>query len=255
RSGFLHRSPLLNPPRSLTVLSTRGLLESDYRRPGAPIKDLWPWQMFKFDRKKGVEELKKNLKYLKSWLFDRFIGPEGKPLEVHFLEQTDVAFEFRGEESLENWLVSSDKEIGGSSEVYMKLGRNNTTCLLYGNLCSTPPNDGVTRYSGYCTMRSKQPTSFFNRKRQYDWSSFNTLHLRVRGDGRPWMVIIGVEAYYSHTKDDLYSYFLYTRGGPYWEDVNYIGFTLGDGADGPFELEIDYIGLCKDCTHTEECVY
>lgn len=53
----------------------------------------------------------------------------------------------------------------------------------------------------------------------YDWSPFNTLYLRVRGDGRPWMITIAAETYFSHQKDDLYCYFLYTRGGPYWQEV------------------------------------
>lgn len=59
----------------------------------------------------------------------------------------------------------------------------------------------------------------FDRKKHHDWSSFNTLHLRVRGDGRPWMINIAAETYFSHQKDDMYNYFLYTRGGPYWQDV------------------------------------
>lgn len=37
--------------------------------------------------------------------------------------------------------------------------------------------------------------------------------------------------------------------------VNTIGFTLGDKADGPFQLEIDFIGVCKDYAHTEEFAY
>lgn len=59
----------------------------------------------------------------------------------------------------------------------------------------------------------------FDRKKHFDWSSFNTLHLRIRGDGRPWMVNISAETYFSHQRDDMYSYFLYTRGGPYWQDI------------------------------------
>lgn len=37
--------------------------------------------------------------------------------------------------------------------------------------------------------------------------------------------------------------------------VNTIGFTLGDKADGQFQLEIDFIGVCKDNAHTEEFAY
>lgn len=37
--------------------------------------------------------------------------------------------------------------------------------------------------------------------------------------------------------------------------VNTIGFTLGDKADGPFQLEIDFIALCNDRAHTEEFAY
>lgn len=178
------------------------------------------------------------------------------------------------------------------------------------------------------------PQSSFNRKKHHDWSPFNTLHLRVRGDGRPWMVNVAAETYFSHQKDDIYCYFLYTRGGPYWQEVkvgpgqaenatvagpsrasllplfpdpllqvlplesregagrpaptlggqggtetlfhppaqsahatlvkvqilvffqvNTVGLTLGDKTDGPFQLEIDFIGVCKDYAHTEEFAY
>lgn len=33
------------------------------------------------------------------------------------------------------------------------------------------------------------------------------------------MVNVSAETYFSHQRDDMYSYFLYTRGGPYWQDV------------------------------------
>ena len=71
---------------------------------------------------------------------------------------------------------------------------------------------------GHLTLRSGLQCAF-DRKKHHDWTSFNTLHLRVRGDGRPWMINLVGETYFSHQKDDMYSYFLYTRGGPYWQDV------------------------------------
>ncbi|KAL6488052.1 hypothetical protein MHYP_G00046780 [Metynnis hypsauchen] len=279
----LFRRQLLQPgPPHSFVLSTRTIRERDYRRPGHSPDTRWPWEKVRFDLSKGLEGIRKHFGLLKDEFVGQWKGPEGRPLMEHMLEQTQVQWEFRGPESLGQWVVSSDREIGGRSEAYLKLGRNNTTCMLYGTLSSVPPRDGETRYSGYCTLRSKQPLSSFNRKRHFDWSSFNTLVLRIRGDGRPWMINIAAETFFSHQRDDIYSYFLYTRGGPYWQDVkipfskfflsnrgriqddqhalwldkvNTIGFTLGDKADGPFQLEIDFIALCNDRAHTEEFAY
>ncbi|KAG7509717.1 hypothetical protein JOB18_002864 [Solea senegalensis] len=272
---------LLPPITPVMTVSKRSMLQGEYRRPGQPKEDKFPWEKIKFDFAKGLEGIKKHFTLLKTECFERFVGPEGRPLTVHILEQNRVIWEFRGPESLEQWTVSSDREIGGQSEVYLKLGKNNT-CFLYGTLSSTPPRDGETRYSGYCTMRSKQLLASFDRKKHHDWTSFNCLHLRVRGDGRPWMINIAGENYFSYRKDDIYNYFLHTRGGPYWQDVkipfskffltnrgrilddqyylwldkiNTIGFTLGDKTDGPFQLEIDFIGVCKDHAHTEEFAY
>lgn len=149
----------LFPPRACApvCLNVRTVYERDYRRPGQAPDTRWPWQKISFDWSKGVSGVKKHFGLLKSELMERWIGPEGRPLEVHMLEQTLVLWEFRGPEALSEWVVSSDRDIGGRSEAYVKLGRNNSTCMLYGSLCSAPPRDGETRYSGYCTMRSKQP--------------------------------------------------------------------------------------------------
>lgn len=272
---------LLQPSILPLTVPRRAVTPSEYRRPGQPRDNRLPWQKINFNFGKGLEGIKKHFTLLKKEFFDRWVGPEGKPILEHMLEQNRVIWEFRSPESLKEWTVSSDQEIGGQSEVYLKLGRNDT-CFLYGTLSSTPPRDGETRYSGYCSMRSKQPLASFDRKKHHDWTSFNTLHLRVRGDGRPWMINLATETYFSHQKDDIYCYFLYTRGGPYWQDVkipfskfflthrgriqddqhpawldkvNTIGFTLGDKADGPFQLEIDFIGVSKDYAHTEEFAY
>ncbi|KAM4541752.1 complex I intermediate-associated protein 30, mitochondrial isoform 1-T2 [Odontesthes bonariensis] len=277
-SSTHHLLPSIIP---LTV-PRRSLIQSGYRRPGKPREDKFPWQKINFNLSKGLEGIKKHFALLKNEFLGRWVGPEGKPIIDHMLEQNRVMWEFRGPESLKDWTVSCDKEIGGQSEVYLKLGKNNNTCFLYGTLRSSPPKDGETRYSGYCTMRSKQPLASFDRKKHHDWSSFNTVHLRIRGDGRPWMINIAAETYFSHQRDDIYNYFLYTRGGPYWQDVkipfskfflthrgriqddqhplwldkiNTVGFTLGDKADGPFQLEIDFIGVCKDYAHSEEFAY
>ncbi|KAK9533996.1 hypothetical protein VZT92_009073 [Zoarces viviparus] len=280
-SSIQHHQLLLSsiaPPAA----PRRAVSQGEYRRPGQPKEDKFPGQPINFGFSKGFQGIKKHFTLLKKEFSDRWVGPQGKPLLEHMLEQNRVIWEFRGPESLDQWTVSSDREIGGQSEAYLKLGKNMNTCFLSGTLSSTPPRDGETRYSGYCTMRSKQSRVSFDRKKHNDLSSFNTLHLRVRGDGRPWMINIATETYFSHQKDDIYNYFLYTRGGPYWQDVkipfskffltnrgriqddqhplwldkvNTIGFTLGDKADGPFQLEIDFVAVCKDYAHTEEFAY
>ncbi|KAM6917953.1 complex I intermediate-associated protein 30, mitochondrial isoform 1-T2 [Lycodopsis pacificus] len=281
-SSIQHHQLLLLPSITPPTAPRRAVSQGEYRRPGQPRDDKFPGQPINFGFSKGFEGIKKHFTLLKKEFFDRWVGPQGKPLLEHMLEQNRVIWEFRGPESLDQWTVSSDHEIGGQSEAYLKLGKNMNTCFLYGTLSATPPRDGETRYSGYCTMRSKQSLASFDRKKHNDLSSFNTLHLRVRGDGRPWMINIATETYFSHQKDDIYNYFLYTRGGPYWQDVkipfskffltnrgriqddqhplwldkvNTIGFTLGDKADGPFQLEIDFVGVCKDYAHTEEFAY
>ncbi|EQB77312.1 complex I intermediate-associated protein 30, mitochondrial [Camelus ferus] len=203
------------------------------------------------------EEINDHFRYLKGEIVNYWLGPEGRPLHEVLLEQAKVVWQFRGKEDLDKWTVTSDKTIGGRSEVFLKMGKNNQSALLYGTLSSEAPQDGESGRSGYCAMISKIPRGPFERKKSYDWSQFNTLYLRVRGDGRPWMVNIREDTDIIQRKSQMYSYFMFTRGGPYWQEVKIssIGFTLADKVDGPFFLEIDFIGVFTDPTHTEEFAY
>lgn len=153
--GAQRHQQLLLPSITPLSVSRRSVIQGEYRRPGKPKEHKYPWHRINFDFSKGLEGIRKHFTLLKKEFFDRWVGPEGKPIIEHMLEQNRVVWEFRGPESLEQWTLSSDQEIGGESEVHLKLGRNHT-CFLYGTLVSTPPKDGETRYSGYCTMRSKQ---------------------------------------------------------------------------------------------------
>lgn len=156
-SCFHYPQQLLRPSISPFTEPGRTGFHGEYRRPGQPKEEKFPWQKINFDFSKGLEGIKKNFTLLKKEFSDRWVGPEGKPLLEHMLEQNRVIWEFKCPESLEQWTVSSDHEIGGKSEVYLKMGRTGQSCFLYGNLNSTPPRDGETRYSGYCSMRSRQP--------------------------------------------------------------------------------------------------
>ncbi|XP_068109457.1 complex I intermediate-associated protein 30, mitochondrial [Hyperolius riggenbachi] len=233
-------------------------------------------------KEKVVNSWKNNAKLLLKEIGDHLFGKDGKPVEVKLLEQTTVLWEFREPEDLQNWLVTSDVEIGGKSEAFLKLGPNNQTAFFYGVLNTEVPRDGEKVSSGYCALKSRSPKGAFGRQLSSDWSDFNTLHLRIRGDGRPWMLNIQSDTYFTHHQYDLYHYFLFTRGGPYWQDVKIpfskffmankgkiqdqqyeiipdkvvsLGFTLADMVDGPFQLEIDFIALCKDLAHKEKCAY
>ncbi|XP_072284608.1 complex I intermediate-associated protein 30, mitochondrial isoform X2 [Pyxicephalus adspersus] len=239
-------SPLLCSSFHLSAIYSQS---RNYRRPGSSPERLPFWKYTNFSLKNTTETLKKNVNLVFKEIQDHLRGPGGKPLLENLLEQTTVMWEFRSPEDLQKWTVSSDMEIGGKSQAFLKLGTNNQTALFYGVLNSEAPRDGETTSSGYCTLRSKPPKGAFGRKLNYDWSNFNTLHLRIRGDGRPWMI-------------PLSKFFMSSRGrvqdGQYalWPDkITTIGFTIADRADGPFQLEIDFIGLCNDKAHTEEFAY
>ncbi|KAM6180578.1 complex I intermediate-associated protein 30, mitochondrial [Erethizon dorsatum] len=228
------------------------------------------------------DEVKDHFRRLKDEIVSHWVGPEGRPLHEVLLQQARVVWQFRGKEDLDKWVVTSDKTIGGRSEVFLKMGKNNQSALLYGTLSSEAPKDGDSSQSGYCTMISRVLRGAFERRMFYDWSQYNSLYLRIRGDGRPWMVNIQEQTDFIQKKDQMYSYFMYTRGGPYWQEVKIpfskfffsnkgrirdaqyklvldkissIGFTLADKVDGPFFLEIDFIGVFTDPAHTEEFAY
>lgn len=57
----------------------------------------------------------------------------------------------------------------------------------------------------------------FKREIYLDWSLYNHLELRVRGDGRTYLLNISTAGYFDLHWNDMYSYPLYTRGGPHWQ--------------------------------------
>ncbi|XP_017386482.1 complex I intermediate-associated protein 30, mitochondrial [Cebus imitator] len=276
------QKPVASPGKDSSQRKTDGSLQGDHQKEVAlDITSVEDKPEVSFD-KAIRDEVIDHFWRLKDETVDHWIGPEGRPLHEVLLEQAKVVWQFRGKEDLDKWKVTSDKTIGGRSEVFLKMGKNNQSALLYGTLSSEVPQVGESRQSGYCAMISRIRRGAFERKKPYDWTQFNTLYLRVRGDGRPWMVNIIQDTDFIQRKNQLYSYFMFTRGGPYWQEVKIpfskfffsnrgrildvqsqivvdkiasIGFTLADKVDGPFFLEVDFIGVFTDPAHTEEFAY
>ena len=123
----------------------------------------------------------------------------------------------------------------------------------------------------------------FYRVKTLGWEHYTHLVLRVRGDGRTYMINLHKESEFDIAWNDLWKFPLYTRGGPYWQtvtipfskffftykgfnqddmcpvptiDVCSLGITLADNIDGPFSLELDTIKvLCHPTLKTEDHAY
>lgn len=101
------------------------------------------------------EEALEHLRRLKNEIVAHWIGPEGRPLQEVLMEQARVVWQFREKEDLEKWMLTSDKTIGGRSEIFLKMAKNNQSALLFGTLSSEAPQDGDSSHSGYCAMLSR----------------------------------------------------------------------------------------------------
>lgn len=191
-------------------------------------------------------------------------------------------FEFRGRESLKDWIVSTDRDWGeGFTKAELTVSKNNMA-LFQGHLCTDLPVEGTIERAGYANIKSRAKLKSFQRDDRYNWTHFTHFIARVRGDGRNYIISLHTPGYFDLTWNDTFHYFLFTRGGPYWQyvkipfskfffgakgaiqdgqfhipldEVNSIGLTVMDTYDGPFQLEIDYIGVLHDKTHNTTFEY
>lgn len=263
-----------------TLPSTASLLQCcnnrQYHNPKLKFKD-WSYEPtgVLYKGESYYQYFKRNFKLL--WLAFKNHAVSGEMGG----EQSRVIWRYEGLESINNFKVNSDEDIGGKSRAYVTSSRNNKL-LFYGQVSTDVPRDGKTEKSGYCNLQLKQRYKAFNRETQMDLTSFNKLTLRVRGDGRGYIVNLKTNLHFAEMHQDLWSYMFFTRGGPYWQDIslpfskfflasqgrlldkqgpvlmdriNWIGITLGDKVDGPFSLEIDSIKAEYDPNHFEEFAY
>lgn len=226
----------------------------------------------------GLVELKKEIALWKSEVKEKF---EGDPLLVYRPGEVDIAWKFEGDKSLEKWIVTSDKDHNeGFSHCELTTSKTGKA-LFSGEIVARTPIDGRVKRSGYCNIKSERARKSFKRESHLDWRFYNMLIMRIRGDGRHYMLNIHTRGYFDITWNDIYHYVLYTRGGPYWQvaripfskffyankgriqdqqepiplgKVSSFGITAAR-YPGKFSLEIDYIGLEYDPSFTEEFAY
>ena len=250
------------------------------------------------DRKAGMRVKGEELKIKEHIIRGaRQLLPESKKLfneiKEHFAQDNykmyavpdgaiDKFFDFRGPESLDEWVVTTDSDNdGGFSTANLSIspfGHGTFT----GNLSNRVPKTGIVKNAGYVNLRYVPPLKAFGREDAYVWVAYTHLVLRVRGDGRTFLVNIHPHTDHDTHWLDMWSYVLHTRGGPYWQEtwlpfskfflhhrgriqdkqwpveldcVKNISITLADTNEGHFNLEIDYIGCGNDLNHQEKFAY
>lgn len=229
--------------------------------------------------KEGFQEMKKEcVTWKEEW--KEKIRSDPKMYEDGDVE---VLYKFDNQKTIDLWDTACDRdwEEGFSNCTFQRSKAGHA--LFSGFLDSTRmPKDGRVNRTGWANASGPEARRSFYRNASYDWTLFTHLVMRVRGDGRNYAIILRTHGMMDVTWFDIYSYGLYTHGGPYWQyckipfsrffymakgrlqdqqvdipltKVKSLGFTLMDTKTGPFSLEIDYIGLCFDPSHTEEFAY
>lgn len=229
--------------------------------------------------KTGFKELKHEFGLLKQEIKELV---ETDPLLVARPGEIDLIWCFSDQSVLDKFVTTSDSDHNeGYSQCSLTMSSAGRA-LFHGHLDLRVPKDGRIKKAGYCAMRSKRARKSFKRESTYNWHLYNTLVLKVRGDGRSYLLNLSCEGYYDITWNDIYHYVLYTRGGPYWQiakipfskfilgskgrvqdkqnrirldRITHFGISCGDKIPGRFDLEIEYIGLEFDPTHEEEFAY
>ena len=185
------------------------------------------------------------------------------------LNQTvETVLDFRNatEESMKKIMTRSDKELGGYSTAAFDVDKEAKAGHFHGYLSLDLPkeNPEVVR-SGYAMFRTKdQQDSLLFGDSYWDWSPYEALVLRVRGDRRKYLVNIQAN---TPKMTDLYQHRLFLNTPGQWEtvvipiddfvitnwgviqdsnelnklEIKTFGVDLLDKQYGPYSLQIDWV--------------
>lgn len=168
----------------------------------------------------GLEELKGEIKLWKEEVKERL---RSDPILIHRPGEVDTAWSFKKETDFDKWVLTTDSDhLEGESKAKFELSKDGHG-IFHGNLSEKVPIDGKIKRAGYCNIKSMRARKSFKRDTYLEWSQYNMLRMRVRGDGRSYLINVAAEGEYDVLWNDVYHYVLYTRGGPYWQDVKVSG--------------------------------
>ncbi len=129
----------------------------------------------------------------------------------------DAQWFFNQSTNFDDWIVTSDSDHNeGYSTCSLTLSPVGKG-LFSGNLSTQLIKDGKVKRAGYCNMKSIRPQKSFKRDSFHDWSIYTHLVMRVRGDGRSYMINLGSAGYFDVNWNDQFHFALFTRGGPHWQ--------------------------------------
>ena len=204
------------------------------------------------------------------------------PDRYHLDGDVKILWDLSDEGVLRSFACNADSDFDAGKSKATLVMTQNKTAMFSGVVSNELPKDGRTAEAGYAGIRSPYAMKSFARETYYDLSKYNKLLLKIRGDGRNYMALLGRKGDFDIAWYDMYSYPIFTRGGPYWqwleipfskfymsakgriqdkqdpvprEEISYFGIALADGVEGDFNLEIDYIAVLRDESWREEFAY
>ncbi|CAB3396502.1 unnamed protein product [Caenorhabditis bovis] len=174
--------------------------------------------------------------------------------DMGFLRHNEarIEYKFNTKEKLDLWHTGCDSDWNEGFSTCSLQKTEYGTALFSGTISTSIVKDGRVERAGWASMKLEDRKSLNRKKFLSKWRNFSHLFLKIRGDGRSYKIMLHSPLSMDFTWGDSFSYPLHTHGGPYWHSL---GIVLMDRIDGPFRLEIDYIGVYNDTTHFEDFAY